>query len=145
MEAYRKTIKKRIYLFTVSVIIALGFGIYDVFFATAFMKNSEIFGFQCGLATVLGFFSLFFIVRYRKILNDEHALKLLYNKEHDERTRAIRAKAGMPILMFTSVAMIIAGIISGYFNNTIFHVLILAALCQIIVCCAVKLFYLRTM
>lgn len=145
MEAYRKTIKKRITLFTVSVIIALGFGIYNVFFATTAMKNSEIFGFQCGLATSLGFFSLIFIVRCRRILKDEHTLKLHYIKEHDERTRAIRAKAGIPMLMFTSVAMIIAGVVSGYFNITVFHVLILAALCQMIVCCAAKLFYLRTM
>ena len=47
-------------------------------------------------------------------------LKIQYNKENDERMKAIKAKAGMPMLLITSIVMIIVGVIAGYFNFTIF-------------------------
>jgi hypothetical protein len=79
------------------------------------------------------------------MLRDEKKLKLQFNKEKDERLKAIRAKAGMPILLVTSVLMIIAGVIAGYFNATIFVTLIIAAVGQMIISGFVKMIYMRKM
>ena len=46
MDRYKKTIKKRIYLLSIPMILAVAFGIYNVFFGTAEIKNNYIFGFQ---------------------------------------------------------------------------------------------------
>lgn len=52
MEKYKKVLKTRIALFTVPVLLAIALGIYDVFFASEAIKESFIFGFQCGAASV---------------------------------------------------------------------------------------------
>ena len=59
--------------------------------------------------------------------------------------KAIKAKAGMPILLITSLAMMIAGVIAGYFNFTIFTVLIITSVCQLLVSLVIKLIYMKIM
>ena len=85
------------------------------------------------------------IIRYNRALGDERHLQLLYNREHDERMRLIRQKAGMPILMVTSLGMVVAGVVAGYFNAVVFMTLIGAALIQLVVAVAVKLYYVRVL
>lgn len=145
MEAYKKSIKRRIGLLTIPVCIAALLGTYDVFGASEAMKNSFIFCFQCGGASALGLFCIILIFRYRFLLDNEEKLKLEYIKETDERLAAIRAKAGMPLLLILSIGMIIAGIIAGYFNIFIFYTLIITAVCQMIVGCCIKLICMKTM
>jgi len=70
---------------------------------------------------------------------------LEFNKENDERLKAIKAKAGLPMVLVTSVLMIIAGVIAAYFNATVFIVLIVAAVCQMMISGIVKLIYMRKM
>jgi len=143
MDKYRKNLKMRIALLTIPVLLAVGLCIYDVFFASEAIKESFIFGFQCGGCTAIGLLSIVLIIRTRAILRDETKLKLQYNKEHDERLKAIRAKAGMPLLLITSIVMIIAGIIAGYFDSIMFYTLIAAALFQMLVGIIIKQIYLR--
>ena len=57
----------------------------------------------------------------------------------------IRAKAGMPMLLVTSCVMVIAGIIAGYFNVTVFMTLTAAAMCQLLVGSLIKMYYMKTM
>ncbi len=145
MENYRKSIKKRIYLLGAVVIFACCLGIYDVFFAPPEINDSHIFALQEGAITALGIISAILIIRFRILLKDEKKLQLQFNKENDERYQTIRGKAGMPMLLFTSVAMIIAGMIAGYFNSTIFLVLMIAATSQMLVGAIVKMIYLKKM
>lgn len=133
MEKYRKTIKLRMALLGIMVLLAVGLSIFNVFFATEEMQNSYLFGFQSGAATGFGIFSLIMLIRYSKIIKDDNKLKLEYNKDNDERTKAIMAKAGLPMMLYTSVAMILAGIIVGYFNEVAFKTLVFAAMAQLIV------------
>ena len=143
MDKYRKVLKRRIILLSVPVLAAVGLGIYDVFFASEVIKTSYIFGFQCGVSLVLGILSIAFIFFYRRILDDDKKLKLQYNKENEERLKTIRAKAGMPMLLITSVSMIIAGVIAGYYNPTIFFTLVAAASAQMLAGAVTKNVYLR--
>lgn len=141
MEKYRNTLKLRIYLLSVFVFATIGFGIFDAFYASESVKSSIIFDFQCGLTLALGVIALVSILRYRKILKNETYLKIQYNKEFDERLKTIRAKAGVPMSLISSILMIIAGIIIGYRNITVFYTLILTAMCQLIAACMIKLVY----
>ena len=143
MSNYRKIIKQRIILLCVVSIFALGFCVFDQFFASEELKNNNIFGFQLGAISAIAILSAFNVVRYKKILQDEKKLQIEYNKENDERNKTIRKKAGIPIVLFTSVAMIIAGVIAGYFNILIFYTLIITALCQLTVSAVLKVVYMR--
>ena len=143
MEKYKQVLKKRIVLLTIPVLIAVVLGIYNVFFASEAARESFAFGFQCGTALVLGLMSAVLIIRFRGTLRDDAKLKVQYNKENDERLKTIRAKAGMPMLMVTSVGMIVAAIIAGYFNSTIFITLTAAACCQMLIGAIIKQVYLR--
>ena len=71
MDNYKKTIRTRILLLAIPAVFAVALGIYDVFLVSPMMKESFIFGFQCGAATACGFIAVIFILRYRIILQDE--------------------------------------------------------------------------
>ncbi len=145
MDNYKKTIKIRMLLLVILVLFSVAFGIYDVFLVNPEVKESFIFSFQCGAATACGLMAAILIFRYRVILTDEKKLKLEFNKENDERLKEIRAKAGLPMILVTSVLMIIAGILAAYFNATVFTVLTVAAVCQMVISGIVKLIYMRKM
>lgn len=143
MEQYKKTLRFRIALLAIPVLLAVAVGIYDVFFASEAMQDSFISGFKSGAMTAFGLLSVFMIIRIRKIMCDETRLRMMYNKENDERNKAIRAKAGMPVMLITSLGMFLAGIIVGYFNMVAFYTLIAAAICQLFIGAAIKLVYQR--
>lgn len=145
MEKYKKVIIIRVFLLSILVLLAVGLGIYDVFWAAAEVKASVIFGFQCGVTAALGILTLIRIILYRKVLRNEKELKIQYNKENDERRKAIRAKSGMPMVLITSVVMIVSGIIIGYSNITVFYALISAAAVQLCIACATKFIYTKIM
>lgn len=145
MDKFKKSIAARIVLLSFLVAFAVVLGIYDVFLATPKMKDSFVFGFQSGAATACGLMAAILIIRYRGILKDENKIKLEFNRENDERLKAIRAKAGLPMVLVTSVLMILAGVIAAYFNAAIFIALTAAAVCQLMISVIVKLIYKRKM
>lgn len=81
------------------------------------------------------------IIRYRKALRNDKELQIQYNKENDERMKAIQAKAGMPMILISSIIMVIAGIIIGYSNMVVFYTLIAAAVIQLVIACITKFIY----
>lgn len=141
MESYRKSITLRIVFFSLAIALFVGILIYNQFFAFEALKKSVVIGFQCGFASAGTIVLVFCIVRYRQTLASEEKLRLLYNQEHDERMSAIRSKAGVPMVLILSLLLAFAGMIAGYFNETVFYVLILAALGQLFISAAVKLYY----
>lgn len=141
MEKYKKIMIVRMFLLSILALLAVGLGIYDVFLATAEIKASEIFEFQCGITTAFGILALLRIIRYRKALRNDKELQIQCNKENDERIKAIRVKAGMPMILISSIIMIIAGIIIGYSNMVVFYTLIAAAVIQLVIVCITKFIY----
>ena len=127
------------------ILLVVALEVYDVFWATEAMKASEVFGFQCGIALGIGLLALGQILRCTRVLGDDIALQKQFNLENDERMRAIRAKAGMPMLLYTSLGMILAAILIGYTDSAAFSILVKAAICQLIIGCVVKLVYMRIM
>lgn len=141
MEQYKEKLKRRVAVFTLVIALFVGILLYNQFIASPELKNSVVFSFQCGLAAAGSLVLVVFIARYRKALNDEEKLRLLYNQEHDERMSAIRSKAGVPMVLILSMLLVFAGMLAGYTNETAFYVLVLAALGQLLICTAVKFYY----
>ncbi|MDE6672738.1 MAG: hypothetical protein K2K16_11155 [Ruminococcus sp.] len=145
MEKYRKNLILRIFLLSFVVLLATGLGIFNVFGTNENIKENVIFDFQCGFITGLGLVAVILIIRYSKAVKDSDKLKILFNKENDERLKYIKSKSGMPMLLITSVIMIFIGTIFGYFNTTVFYTLIVASMCQLLIAGIVKMVYMKKM
>ncbi len=145
MEHYKKIIRVRIFLLAALALTIAGFEIYDAFFMPAEFKERTATAFLCGFLLSLGIIACTRIIRYIMILRSTQKLKLQYNKEHDERMKTIRAKAGLPILQFTSLLMIVAGMIVWYASAPAAYALIIAAVCQMLFALAVKIIYSKKM
>lgn len=145
MELFQKKIKVRIFIFCAVLLVFVGILLYNQFVASAAQKESLAFSFQCGFSAAGSLVIAFWIVKYRRALSDETKLRVLMNQENDERMKAIRAKAGMPMLWILSMILVLAGMICGYFNETVFITLICAALFQLLVCIFFKFYYMKKM
>jgi tellurite resistance protein TehA-like permease len=151
MEKFRKTVKRRIAISSGMTLVALILGFYSIYsiitadISTATHSDGFVAGFQFGLIISIFGFSAFDIVKLILAINDETKLKILYNKEHDERMKTIRSKAGMPLIAITSMLMVIAAIVAGYFNIVVFYTLVIAVAAQLSVSAVVKLYCLKTM
>ena len=141
MEQYRKNLRIRIALFGVIILIFVGILLYNQFGASTIIKESLPFSFQCGFSAAGVLVLVFWMMKYRAAFKDEAKLRLLYNEENDERMKLIRAKAGVPMVLILSLALVLAGMIIGYWNETVIVVLIGVALFQLLVSLGVKLYY----
>ena len=141
MEFFKKKIKTRIVLLCAVLLLFVAILLYNQFGANDALKDSLAFSFQCGFSAAGSIVLVFWLMKYRGALKDESKLRLLYNEEKDERMSAIRAKAGIPMVLILSMALVLGGMIIGYFNETVFVVLIGVALFQLLVSLGVKLYY----
>lgn len=149
MDKYRNKVRIKMVLLALLALTGVALGIYNVFFegksgASGFSEGM-LSGFRTGMAVGIGGFALIQMIGLGKAILDEKALKELYNKEHDERLRAIRAKAGMPLLLITSVLMLIAALIAGPLSGPIFYTLLIASSVQLLISLFVKMYYLKKM
>ena len=145
MEQFRKKIKTRMLLISIVLLVFVAILLYNQFSASDALKDSLAFSFQCGLSASGSLVLVFWLVKNRRALSDEAKLRLLYNQENDERMSAIRANAGIPMVLILSMTLVLGGMIIGYFNETVFVVLIGVALFQLLVSLGVKLYYMRKM
>ena len=149
MEKFKMRIKRRIILFSGMTLITAVLGVYDFFaernFEKASMTDSIVSEFQFGLIFGIGIVALLQIIKLSMVIKDDKKLRRLYNKEHDERLKTIRSKAGIPMLMITSVIMLIVAIIAGYFNIVVFYTLVMVAIVQLSIGAIVKLYCMKTM
>lgn len=149
MENFKITIKRRIILFSAITLVAVVLGVYDFFAMSNLGEESiaggAVTGFQFGIIFAIGLLTLLQTIKLSMVIKDDKKLKILYNKENDERLKMIRSKAGMPMLMITSIIMSIAAVIAGYFNIVVFSTLVIAALVQLSIGVIVKLYCMKTM
>ncbi|WP_303869777.1 hypothetical protein [Acetobacterium wieringae] len=151
MEKFKITVKRRIALSSGIALVALVLGAYSIYsiitadISTATHSDGFVAGFQFGLIVSILGLAVIDIIKLSLAMKDETKLKLLYNKEHDERMKAIRSKAGMPLIAITSMLMILAAIVAGYFNIIVFYTLIIAVAAQLSVSAVVKLYCMKTM
>lgn len=145
MDAYRKTIKRRILLLGIFALAVAVIGIIDVFFLSEELRISYVWEFQFGVLIGLDAVALIRLFNFKKLLSDDELLRSQYNRENDERLKAIRGKAGQPVMWISSVIIIVAGIIAGYFNFTVFLTLVITGLSLLVFGCVLKLVYTKIM
>lgn len=141
MELFKKKLKTRVVLLCAVLLMFVAILIYNQFGASDTLKDSLAFSFQCGFSAAGSIALVFWLMKCRAALKDETKLRLLFNEENDERMKAIRAKAGVPMVLILSLALVLGGMVIGYWNETIFMVLICVALFQLLVSLGVKLYY----
>lgn len=147
MENYRAKLQKRnrvlglLTAFTSLLLLCTNFGILNL------GRNDEFAGivteFQSGLLCWAILLFARKILKTNAAVKDDLKLRKLYNEENDERKKAIREKCGAPVILISSVAIIFAGIIGGYFNEIIFFSLVVCGIVQLIVCAVMKFYYLK--
>lgn len=143
MEKFKKEIQHRVALFVGVVLICIILGFVSM--SNPDLIEGQVAGFQLGIVFGLGILASVQIVKLRMVLNDDKKLQQLYNQEHDERMQLIRGKAGMPMLLVTSVVLLLAAIIAGYSNVIVFYTLVAAVGFQLTLGACVKVYYMRTM
>lgn len=143
MEKYRKTIKTRIVLFSILILLCCAIAVCCMVFGSDEGEEGFITGFQCGVAAGIAVVLVIFTIRYSRALRDEKALQLQYNRENDEMVKAVKAKAGLPMLQYTSIAIILAGVVGGYYDVTVFKALIAAGSAQLLASLVVKAVYMH--
>lgn len=144
VEAYRRTIRRRM---RVMSILGVAYGAAMIAVHTFWARESMTYAgdFLVGIASGLIVCAALILPRYAKALRDEKALLRLWNQEHDERLRAIKARAGAPMILYTSAAMIAVGLLICPWSATACLTLIAAASAQLVASAAVKLICMRTM
>ena len=143
VEAYRKTIRRRMRVMSV---LGVSYVVAMIVTHTVWHPGSTYAGdFLLGAMAMLVTCFALLMPRYAKALHDEQALRRLWNQEHDERMQAIKARAGVPMLLYTSLAMIGAGLLFSAWNMTVCLTLLIAATAQLMVSAVTKLICMRTM
>ena len=143
VEAYRRSIRRRM-----RRMAALGVGYAAATLAMHVLGPADVGyagDFLLGVLTALACGFALMMPRYRRALRDDQALRRLWNREHDERLQAIRARAGVPLVQYTSVAMIGAALLINPWNMTVAVTLLAVATTQLVVSTVVKLVCLRSM
>lgn len=141
MDQFKKKLRTRIILLCAVLLLFVAILLYNQFGASSALRDSLAFSFQCGFSAAGSLVLVFWLMKTRGALKDEAKLRLLYNEENDERMSAIRAKAGIPMVLILSMLLVLAGMVIGYFDETVFVVLICVALFQLLVSLGVKLYY----
>ena len=143
MERYKRTLKFRMAMLGVLLIACCGLLAFSM--ESGGKLPDFLRGFQAGVASGMCAAAVVWLVKFGRIIQDETRLRIQYNKETDERMKAINAKAGMPMIWVTSVLMILAGMVGGYWHPMIFYTLVTAGAFQLVASRIVALVYCKLM
>lgn len=102
-------------------------------------------GFQMGASDAIFLLAVIQIMKYRKILKSEEAIRNEYIKEHDERNAAIWAKSGGTVLYQCAVLIIGAAVVAGYFDKTVFVTLLVCGVFLLLVKKTLLIYYRKTL
>lgn len=144
MKRFKRSLKIRIGLLALLALTAGGVTAFSLCGGGQALPGF-IRGFQLGFAAALTGAGACMAVWYSRLLTDPERLQLRYNKEMDERMKAIRAKAGMPMLNVTSLLMIVVGMVGSYWRPMTFCILVLAGTFQLLASMTVMAVYLKIM
>ena len=144
MEKFRLGIKNRSkkitlaasLIFLIYVYLSRKIGVPDAI-------NDLAAGYNLGLLIALQVGAIYFITKYNKALKNKAQLKKLYIEKHDERKELIQYKSsalGISIFIFI---LLLATIISGFYNLVVFYTLLGVCLMILITLVFVKLYFLK--
>ncbi|RUT40519.1 hypothetical protein EJP82_24785 [Paenibacillus anaericanus] len=146
MEKYKEKVRLRVIYLTWIMLLTCLINIVLLSNRNRLPEISDfILGFQSGVFTGLLFVFIIFIVKYRKSMKSDEALKKLYIEENDERGQLI----GYKVSVFTTVAMLIllalSTVVAGFFNELIFFTLLGTLGVFLIIFCAFTVYFKKTL
>ena len=145
MEQYKESLKARIAVLSVSLAALIALLILNesgTFRAIGVNEFSEFLrGFQTGILFSVCIVFGCLIGRYIWLLKNDEKLKAAYYTENDERHKLIMMKTGGNAMYVCTVAILIGGIVAGYFNEIVFFSLAGCALFLLLARCALKIYY----
>ena len=144
MEKFRLGIKNRSkkitlaasLIFLIYVYLSRKIGVPDAI-------NDLAAGYNLGLLIALQVGAIYFITKYNKALKNKAQLKKLYIEKHDERKELIQYKSsalGISIFIFI---LLLATIISGFYNLVVFYTLLGVCLIMLAILVLTKLYFLK--
>ena len=131
-ELYNSLIFGGIYCVLIVILNALAI-IFDI--------NDEATMFTLGFSVGIGAVIISFMVKYYRALENEELLKKLYIEENDERLKHINTKIGGTGINIFILLLVLAMLISNYFNKTIFFTLLAVTLSVVGIKIILKLYY----
>lgn len=137
MENYRQKVRNRIIYAGVYCAIVL------IMTAAAKIMNLDdsATSFNLGFGFGIGAVMIFFMIKYRGALRSEDKLKKLYIEENDERQKHVDAQVGRTGINISIMSLVLAMLISNYFNRTIFFTLLAATLFIVAVKVVLSFYY----
>lgn len=147
MENYRTIIKRRIVIYSVCIVCSLVFVVCAALWGYSLSQGSDQHasdftnGFPVGVFSAFIAIMLMTILRYRKALRDEAALKALYVREHDERERMISVKIGGAGYNIVFGTVLLGAITAGFFDTAIGLTLMGVTLLMALVKLSLKIYY----
>lgn len=143
MEKYRRDLKRTMVLCGVAAAVLIGWMLVERLMPSAELTVAGSYraGFCCGGAGAL----ILYMIGTGALLRNEEKLRKKYTQETDERMVAIRAKAGMPMLLYTSVVIMLTSVGMSYVNDTVFKTLYVVGMAQLVFGVLAKVYYTKTM
>jgi len=145
MEKYKKVVRKRISWVIISTLLVVTLVLCMHFFVIKSVNGASgnLFSFLEGGVIGLDLVALFYMIQYRKALENDEKLKKMYNEEHDERIQFIRQKAGFPVFTAAGVVMIVGGVVAGYISSTVSYTMAACGIFIILYQLVLKFYYKR--
>ncbi len=139
MEDFRKKLKRRSNLIRsfMSLILLL------IVALNYFVPHNEGFqiGFTLGLALAAEILAAMYLAKCERAIKNEDVMKALYIEENDERSIYIKSQIGGLGLNVVIVSLIIATVVTGFFNEIVFFSLLATLLFSSLVKFSLKLYY----
>lgn len=141
LDVYRKKLERRMVWIRLALVIFLVVELV----VSRLVEDNAATSYVWGMCVGGALMGLVVMARIRRSLKDEGKLRRLWIDEHDERMQAIRAKAGVPMVIYLSLGLSLTAAVVIFFNETVAITLILAALAQLAVSLVVKLVCMKRM
>jgi len=148
MKSFKKEIKKRILWITLFAILG-GLAVIIAFVIKLNLNGGIDMDSGLPVEVLIGFFAgmestaIYRIIRYRKVLHQDETLEALHIKETDERNRIIALKTCKSCIYLAFILLGFAGIITAFFNRTIFLTIGTVLIVLLTLYAALTLYYSR--
>lgn len=148
MERYRKTLNIRRGWMSAGILAAAGLLLVRMLYAQPHELSDEYFsgvlvGVQSGLLEGLMVVLVVAVIKITRALADEDKLRIMYNKETDERMSMIRAKSGGYPMLVCSLLIFLAAVVGGYFHPMVFYSLLGCTYFLLLAQIGLKVYYTR--
>ena len=144
MTKFREALRKKNMRLSVGMAILSFFYIYLIRKSAAFATvNDFVAGYTTGIYIASGVLFVYSIAKNMKALNSDKELKKQYIKATDERTRLIQYKLGETSLYVFLFILLLATILSGFYNLIVFYTLLSVLGLLILLLVLLKVYFLN--